>query len=113
GGILGFDDWPTDAFLIDSFLSMVVFSLTSPSGMLSLSSRVLGSGIGPSITQRLSSYFVRMKLSTLLSEGMWPGASLASQYLLARALPQLSMLCSCSSVQESRSTDFTRLMWVP
>lgn len=69
--------------------------------------------MGPSIVQRLSSYFVRMKFSILDSEGACPRASLASQYLLARALPQLRMLFICSSVQESRSTDLTRLMCVP
>lgn len=76
-------------------------------------SRVEGSGIGPSIVQRFDSYFVRMKFSIFASEGTCPGASFASQYLFARALPHLSTLCSCSSVQVSRSTDLTLLMWVP
>lgn len=69
--------------------------------------------MGPSITQRFESYLVRMKFSIFDSEGMWPGASFASQYLFALALPHRSMLCSCSSVHESRSTDLTLLMWVP
>jgi hypothetical protein len=47
----------------------------------SSSSRVEGSGIPPSITHRLDSYFVRIKFSILASEGTWPGARLASQYL--------------------------------
>ena len=34
-------------------------------------------------------------------------------YRLARALPHRRMLCICSSVQASRSTLLTRLMWVP
>lgn len=34
-------------------------------------------------------------------------------YLFARALPHLTTLCNCSSVQASRSTDLTRLMCVP
>lgn len=110
--------------------------------------RVAGSGMGPSITHRFESYLVRIKFSILLCEcqytallggrvpthasaGIWPGASLASQYLqhthqflfpllivlltylFALELPHLSMLWSCSSVQESRSTDLTRLMCVP
>ena len=36
-----------------------------------------------------------------------------SVYLLALAFPHFSTLCSCSSVQASKSTDFTRLMCVP
>jgi hypothetical protein len=79
----------------------------------SSASRVEGSGIGPSMTQRFDSYFVRMKFSILASEGTWPGASFASQYLFARALPHFSTLCSCSSVQVSRSTDLTLLICVP
>lgn len=69
--------------------------------------------MGPSITHLLSSYLVRMKFSILASEGTWPTANLSSQYLFARALPQLKILFICSSVQESRSTDLTRLMWTP
>ena len=69
--------------------------------------------MGPSMTQRLLSYFVRMKFSILASLGTWPGASFASQYLFARALPHLSTLCSCSSVHVSRSTDLTLEMCVP
>lgn len=69
--------------------------------------------MGPSMTHLLSSYLVRMKFSILASEGTWPGASFDSQYLFARAFPQLRMLCICSSVQESRSTDLTRLMCTP
>lgn len=91
-GALGCDDWPMEAFRIDSFRSMVFFSFTRLRGMLSSSSRVDGSGMGPSMTQRFSSYLVRMKDSTLPSLGLWPAANLASQYLFARALPQLSTL---------------------
>ena len=85
--------------------------------------------MGPSMTHRFDSYLVRMKFSILLSslstcnhmaggrayasEGTWPCASFDSQYLFARALPHRRMLCSCSSVQASRSTDLTRLMCVP
>ena len=76
-------------------------------------SRVAGSGIGPSITHLFDSYFVRMKFSIFASEGIWVAASLASQYLFARELPHRRMLCSCSSVQESKSTDLIRLIWVP
>lgn len=67
----------------------------------------------PSITHRFDSYFVRMKFSIFDSEGTWPGANFASQYLLALSLPHRSMLCSCSSVQESKSTDLTLLICVP
>lgn len=111
----GFADWPADALRTDSRCSTFCFSFTTLSGTSSSpsASRVAGSGIGPSITHRFSSYLVRMKFSILASDGMWPGANFASQYLFARALPQLRTLCSCSSVQESRSTDLTRLMWVP
>jgi hypothetical protein len=79
----------------------------------SSASSVEGSGIGPSMTQRFDSYFVRMKFSIFASDGTWPGASFDSQYLFARALPHFSTLCSCSSVQVSRSTDLTLLMCVP
>ena len=61
----------------------------------------------------LLSYFVRMKFSILASLGTCPSASLCSQYLFALALPHRNMLCICSSVQESRSTDFTREICVP
>jgi hypothetical protein len=113
--LAGWDDCPRDAFRTDSFRSMVCFSLTRLKGISSSpsASRVLGSGIGPSMTQRLSSYFVLIKFSILASDGAWPAANLASQYLLALEFPQLRTLWSCSSVQESRSTDLTRLMWVP
>lgn len=77
------------------------------------SSSVLGSGIGPSITHLLLSYFVRMKFSILDSLGTCPSASLLSQYLFARPLPHRIMFCVCSSVHESRSTDFTREICVP
>lgn len=99
----------------DSFLSIVCFSLTMLSGTSSSpsASNVAGSGIGPSMTHLLSSYLVRIKFSIFASEGTCPGASFDSQYLLARALPQLRTLCSCSSVQVSRSTDLTLLMWTP
>jgi hypothetical protein len=93
-------------------------------------SNVEGSGIGPSITQRLDSYLVRMKFSIFDSEGTWLAASFASQYLdllanpdskskrlvthlLALAFPHFNMLWVCSSVQESKSTDLTLLMCVP
>ena len=69
--------------------------------------------MGPSMTQRFDSYFVRMKFSIFASEGTCPGASFASQYLFALALPHFSTLCSCSSVQVSRSTDLTLEMCVP
>lgn len=102
-------------FRSDSFLSMLCFSLTMLRGTSSSpsASNSAGSGIGPSITHLLRSYLVRMKFSILASEGTWPGASFDSQYLFARALPHFRTLCSCSSVQESRSTDLTRLMWTP
>lgn len=102
-------------FRSDSCLSMLCFSLTILSGTSSSpsASSVEGSGSGPSMTHLLSSYLVRMKFSILASEGTWPGASFDSQYLFARALPQFKTLCSCSSVQVSRSTDLTLLMWTP
>lgn len=102
-----------DAAAAADFLSS--FSCTFFNGTLSSSSssRVDGSGIPPSITHRLDSYLVRMKFSILASEGTWPGARLASQYLFARVFPHLTTLCSCSSVQLSRSTDLTLLMCVP
>lgn len=102
-------------FRSDSCLSIVCFSFTILSGTSSSpsASNVAGSGIGPSMTHLLSSYLVRMKFSILPSEGTWPGASFDSQYLFARAFPQFKTLCSCSSVQVSRSTDLTRLMWTP
>lgn len=107
-------DWPPDRRR-DSLRSIVCFSLTKLRGTSSSpsASSDAGSGIGPSITHLFSSYFVRMKFSILASEGVWPGASLSSQYLFARALPQFRMLCICSSVQESRSTDLTLLIWTP
>ena len=68
-------------------------------------SKVEGSGIGPSMTQRFDSYFVRMKFSILLvgdkykshlsvgiayaSDGTCPGASFDSQYLSSVSLLQL------------------------
>ena len=105
-------------FLILPLLSLspIAFSLTTFKGTSSSappSSSVLGSGIGPSITHLLLSYFVRMKFSILLSVGTCPSANLFSQYLFARALPHRSIDCICSSVQESRSTDLTREMCVP
>ena len=45
-----------------------------------------------------------------------PSASLPllqRSHLFALAFPHRSILCSCSSVQASRSTDLTRLMCVP
>lgn len=131
--------------------------LSSPSS----TSRVDGSGIGPSITHRFDSYLVRMKFSiflqveleyrsrfiktpdgweihTILRGHVQGQVLLPSTYkytlvymltlgsmlpwkrngdritnLLALAFPHLSTLCSCSSVQVSRSTDFTRLICVP
>lgn len=65
------------------------------------------------MTHRFESYLVRMKFSILPSAGTCPGASFASQYLLARLFPHFNMLCICSSVHESRSTDLTRLICVP
>jgi hypothetical protein len=96
-------------------LSMVAFSRTTFKGTSSsaASLNVLGSGIGPSITHLLPSYFVRMKFSIFASLGTCPGASLSSQYLFALPLPQRSMEANCSSVQLSKSTDFTREMWTP
>ena len=93
----------------------MAFSCTMFRGMLSSpsASRVDGSGIGPSITHLFDSYLVRIKFSIFASEGLCPGASFASQYLLALVFPHLRIVCSCSSVQASKSTDFTRLMWVP
>ena len=76
-------------------------------------SRVAGSGIPPSITHLFDSYFVLMKFSILASDGTWPGANFASQYLFALVFPHLNTLCTCSSVQASRSTDFTLLICVP
>lgn len=94
---------------------MACFSLTKLNGTSSSpsASSVEGSGIGPSITQRFESYFVLMKFSILDSDGTCPGASFASQYLFALAFPHFKTLCSCSSVQASRSTDLTRLICVP
>ena len=99
----------------DADLSIFAFSWTRLSGTLSSpsTSRVAGSGMPPSITHRLDSYLVLMKFSIFASDGTCPAASLASQYLFALELPHLSTLCSCSSVQESRSTDFIRLTCVP
>lgn len=100
---------------MDSLRSMTCFSLTKLKGTSSSpsTSKVAGSGFGPSITHRFSSYLVRIKFSIFASDGACPGASLASQYLLARAFPQTSTLCTCSSVQASKSTDLTLLMCVP
>lgn len=94
----------------------LISSFTTLSGTSSFdvpSSSVLGSGIGPSMTHLLLSYFVRIKFSILDSFGTCPSASLLSQYLFARPLPHRIMLCVCSSVHESRSTDLTREMCVP
>jgi hypothetical protein len=104
-----------DEAFCDDERSSWCFSLTRFNGISSSpsASSVAGSGIGPSITHLLASYFVRMKFSIFASEGTCPGASFASQYLFARALPHFSTLCSCSSVHASRSTDFTLLICVP
>jgi hypothetical protein len=102
--------WPV---LCDADRSSLVFSCTMLSGSSSSAPNVEGSGIGPSMTHRFDSYFVRMKFSIFASDGLWPRASLASQYLFARVLPHFRILCSCSSVHESRSTDLTLLMCVP
>lgn len=101
----GVDRWEDDR-------SRLCFSFTRLSGTSSSpsTSSVDGSGIGPSITQRFDSYLVLIKFSILASDGTWPGASFDSQYLFALALPQRSTLCNCSSVQESKSTDFTLLI---
>jgi len=94
------------------------------------SSRVSGSGFPPSITHRFVSYFVLMKFSIFLeafqsppelrpfgityaSDGTWPGASFASQYMFARLFPQRCIVLTWSVFQESKSTDFTLLMWTP
>jgi hypothetical protein len=69
--------------------------------------------MGPSMTHLFDSYFVLIKFSIFESDGTWPGASFASQYLFARVLPHIKTLLTCSSVQESRSTDFTLLICVP
>lgn len=110
----GPDDCPADV-LCELDRSIACFSFTRLNGTSSSpsASRVEGSGIGPSLTHLLDSYFVRMKFSIFDSDGTWPGASFASQYLFARELPHFRTLCSCSSVQESRSTDLTLLMCVP
>lgn len=91
-----------------SWIIALALTISSSSG-----SRDEGSGIPPSMTHRFDSYFVRIKFSIFASEGTCPGASFASQYLFALALPHLSTLCSCSSVQVSRSTDLTLLICVP
>lgn len=111
----GAADWPTDALRIDSLFSTICLSLTTLNGTSSSpsASSVDGSGMGPSITHLFSSYLVRIKFSILASDGTWFTASFASQYLFARAFPQFKTLCSCSSVQASRSTDLTRLICVP
>ena len=104
-----------EEFLCEEARSNLAFSWTTLSGTSSSPSRssVAGSGIGPSITHRLDSYFVLMKFSIFASDGTCPGASFASQYLFALEFPQRKTLCSCSSVQASKSTDFTRLICVP
>lgn len=96
--------------LLARALSCTTFSGTSSS---SASSKLPGSGIGPSITHLLESYFVRIKFSIFASLGTWPSASLFSQYLFALLLPHFTILPSCSSVHESRSTDLTLLMCTP
>ena len=108
-------DCGADAFLCDVVRSIFAFSWTRLRGTSSspAASKVAGSGMGPSITHRFDSYLVRIKFSILASEGMCPIASFASQYLFDREFPHFSMLCSCSSVHASRSTDLTRLMCVP
>lgn len=95
--------------------SIACFSLTKLNGTSSSpsASSVEGSGIGPSITHLFDSYLVLIKFSIFDSEGTWPGANLASQYLFALEFPHFNTLCNCSSVQASRSTDLTLLMCVP
>lgn len=106
--------WLAVATRCEADRSIFAFSWTTARGTSSSpTSRVAGSGMPPSITHRLDSYLVRMKFSIFASDGTWPWASFASQYLLARALPHRKTLWSCSSVHASRSTDFTRLIWVP
>lgn len=100
-------------FLRLAVLSTFTFSCTMLSGTSSSSASVLGSGIGPSMTHLLLSYFVLIKFSIFDSFGTWPGASFASQYLFARALPHFMIDAICSSVQVSRSTDLTREMCTP
>lgn len=96
----------------DVDLSILAFSWTRFKGISSSpsASNVDGSGMGPSITHLLDSYLVRMKFSIFASDGTCPSASLASQYLFALEFPHFKILCSCSSVHASRSTDLTRLM---
>lgn len=65
------------------------------------------------MTHLFDSYLVLIKFSILDSDGTCPACNLASQYLFALAFPHLRTLCSCSSVQASRSTDLTRLICVP
>jgi hypothetical protein len=105
-----------DPFLKLPARSIVAFSRTTFNGTSSsadASLKVLGSGIGPSITHLLLSYFVLMKFSIFASLGTCPGASLSSQYLFALPLPHLSIEANCSSVQLSRSTDLTREICTP
>lgn len=104
---------PAEPFLRLPALPIVAFSRTTFNGTSSSadpSSKVLGSGIGPSITHLLLSYLVLIKFSIFASLGTWPGANLCSQYLFALPLPQRSIEAICSSVQLSRSTDLTREM---
>lgn len=114
-GALRTCDGPPEAAFCEVERSIACFSFTKLNGTSSSpsASKVEGSGIGPSATHLLESYFVLIKFSIFASDGTWPGASFASQYLFALEFPHFNTLCNCSSVQESRSTDFTLLMCVP
>ena len=113
GGGTGWLD--VEAVRWDDARSNLAFSWTTFRGTSSSPSvaNVAGSGMGPSITHLLDSYLVLIKFSIFASDGTWPGDNFDSQYLFALEFPQRSILCSCSSVQASRSTDLTRLMCVP
>lgn len=104
---------PPPLSVCDALLALSCTTFNGRSSSSTPPSNVAGSGIGPSITHRFPSYFVRMKFSILASFGTCPSASLCSQYLFALALPHRIIFANCSSVQESRSTDLTRLTCVP
>ena len=92
-------------------------------------SRVDGSGMPPSITQRFDSYFVRMKFSIFLyrvsfvivthgrrktyaSDGIWPCANLASQYLFRLeqfvAVKDIRLTCLPAHYPTSRHSGVAR-----
>lgn len=80
------------ACFCEVLLSILAFSCTTFKGTSSSSPNVEGSGIGPSITHLLDSYFVLMKFSIFDSDGTCPVCSFDSQYLFARVLPHLRTL---------------------